>query len=248
MFPFSKIENRRTRRLVMLGTGAVVVVALAIAGLVGPALLRNDKPNLATDAPLIPDTASGKRTGLPAAYASGGTLHFVVESGSSAKYVAREQLALVPVPTNAVAETKDVTGDLYVSKDGLISNQRSAFKVDLRTLVSDESLRDRQAKGNLNTDRFPFAEFVADSATNFPKDYAANQQTELTLTGTLTLHDVSKPVEWAVFARAAGDYLTAVADTDIKMTDFGVNPPTVSVSRVEDKLHIQVTLFAKLAN
>ena len=89
---------------------------------------------------------------------------------------------------------------------------------------------------------------MADSATNFPKDYSANQQTELTLKGTLTLHDVSKPVEWAVFARAAGDYLTAVADTDIKMTDFGVNPPTVSVSRVEDKLHIQMTLIAKLAN
>src|SRR5437588_2102210 len=156
MFPFSKIENRRTRRLAILGTGAVVVIVLAVAGLVGQALLRNDKPNLATDAPLIPAASNGaRRTGLPQAYSSGGILHFVVDSGSSAKYVAREQLALVPVPTNAVAETKDVTGDLYLTKDGLTSSQKSSFKVDLRTLVSDESLRDRQAKSNLNTDKFP---------------------------------------------------------------------------------------------
>ena len=162
--------------------------------------------------------------------------------------VAREQLAIVPVPTNAVGVTKDVTGDLYVNKDGIISAQKSTFKVDMRTLVGDESLRDRQVKSTMNLDNFPFATFLADSAIDFPKDYSAKQQAQLTLKGTLTLKDVTRPVEWAVFARAAGDYLTAVADTDIKMTDFNVSPPTVSVSRVEDKVHLQVTLFAKLAN
>jgi polyisoprenoid-binding protein YceI len=249
VFPFNKIENSGTRRIVLVGSGVIVLAAVAVIALVVISLLRNDNPNLATDAPFIPVATNGvKRTGLPAAYSSGGTLHFVIDSGSNAKYVAREQLALVPVPTNAVGVTKDVTGDLYLSKDGLATGQKSGFKVDVRTLVSDESLRDRQVKSTMGTDNFPFAEFIADSVTDFPKDYSANQQVQLTMKGMLNVHGATKPVEWAVFARAAGDYLTAVADTDIKMTDFGVNPPTVSVSRVEDKVHLQVTLYAKLSN
>jgi len=248
VFPFSKIENRRTRRLVMAGTGLIVVIAIAIVGLVGQAVVRNDSPDLATDAPLIPSaTAGAKRTGLPAGYAAGTVLHFVVDSGSSAKYVAREQLAVVPVPTNAVATTKDVTGEIFLTKEGLANGKKSGFKVDMRTVTSDESLRDRQVKSTMATDQFPFAEFAAESITGFPKDYSANQQVEMTMRGTLTLKGNSKPVEWSIFARAAGDYLTAVADTDVKMTDFGITPPTVSVSRVEDKVHLQVTLFAKLA-
>src|SRR5207248_1538243 len=132
MYPFSKIENRRLRRYVMLAAGLVVVAAIAVVVLVGQAVVRNDNPNLATDAPLIPAATNGaKRTGLPAGYATGQAMHFVVDSGSTAKYVAREQLAIVPVPTNAVGVTKDVTGDLYVNKDGIISAQKSTFKVDM---------------------------------------------------------------------------------------------------------------------
>ena len=103
MYPFSKIEDRRLRRYVMLAAGLVVVAAIAVVVLVGQAVVRNDNPNLATDAPLIPAATNGaKRTGLPAGYATGQAMHFVVDSGSTAKYVAREQLAIVPVPTNAV--------------------------------------------------------------------------------------------------------------------------------------------------
>jgi polyisoprenoid-binding protein YceI len=208
--------------------------------------LRDD-PALAETAPPIPTAAAGARkSNIP----SGSTLHFVVDKGSSAKYVAREQLSIAPVPSNAVGTTKDVTGDLFLTKAGLAQGQKSGFKVDMRTITSDESLRDRAMRGPtaLGTDRFPFAEFVIESVTGFPTDYSPDHEVQVTLSGSLTLKEATKPVTWMVHARSSGDYVTAIADTDIKMTDFGITPPVASVARVEDKVHLQITLYARLSN
>jgi polyisoprenoid-binding protein YceI len=245
MFPFNRIENSRTRRLVYIASGVVVLAVLAVVAVVAVTLFRSDDPDLATEAPPIPTAASGSR--LTSVSAPGGLMHFVIEQGSKAKYVAREQLSVLPVPSNAVGETSAVTGDLYLTKEGLSPSQKSGFKVDLRTLRSDEALRDRAAAGALASDRFPFAQFTIDTVNGFPASYSENKQVELTLNGMLTLRETTKPVTWKAFARQSGEFLTAIADTDIKMTDFGISPPVASVARVEDPLHLQITLIAKLA-
>ncbi|HLF76189.1 MAG TPA: YceI family protein [Dehalococcoidia bacterium] len=249
MFPFNRVQNPKTRKLAYIAAGlvALAVVAIVIGYVVLYAVVSDD-PNLAETAPPIPTAVSGARKpSLP----SGTTvLHFVVDKGSSAKYVAREQLSFAPVPTTAVGETKDVTGDIYLTRLGLAPGQKSSFKVDLRTITSDESLRDRAMKGvnALATDRFPFAEFVIESVPGFPTDYSPDKEVQLTMTGSLTLRETTKPVTWNVHARSSGDYLTAIADIDLKMTDFGITPPVASNARVEDGVHLQVTLYAKLAN
>ena len=60
---------------------------------------------------------------------------------------------------------RGVKGDLYLSKDGLASGQKSSFTVDLLSLKSDESLRDRAMRGSLNTDKFPNATYTIESLT-----------------------------------------------------------------------------------
>jgi polyisoprenoid-binding protein YceI len=62
----------------------------------------------------------------------------------------------------------------------------------------------------------------------------------------MTIREATKPVTFKVFARQGGDYLTAIADTDFKMSEFGITPPNASITRVEDGVHLQVTLIAKL--
>ncbi len=248
MFLFDRIENPRTRKFAYIATGlaAVAVVAIIVGYIVLYAVV-SDSPNLAGTAPPIPTAAAGaKKVSLP----SGSTvLHFVVDTGSSAKYVAREQLSFAPVPTHAVGTTKDVTGDLYLTKQGLATDQKSSFKVNVSTITSDESLRDRAMKGAtaLGTDQYPMAVFVFDSLSGFPTDYSAEKEAVLQMSGNLTLKATTKPVTWTVHARTNGEYLTAIADIDLKMTDFGITPPVSSNARVEDGVHLQVTLFAKLA-
>jgi polyisoprenoid-binding protein YceI len=118
--------------------------------------------------------------------------------------------------------------------------------VDLLSLKSDEALRDRAMRGSLNTDKFPTATYTIESLTGFPSNYGDAKQVSMTMTGTMNIHDTNKPVTWTVLARQGGDYLTAIADTDFKMSDFGITPPNASITRVEDGVHLQITLIARL--
>lgn len=239
--PIRRIENTTTRRIVLGTVIGVVVLAVAFVALIAVTLLRNDDPNLATNAPPLPAGSSGT------ARAQGDApLHFVVDKGSSVKTVVREQLTVAPVPSNAVANAPGITGDLYLTKDGLASGQKSSFTVDLLSLKSDEALRDRAMRGSLATDRFPTAKFTIDSITGFPANYSDAKEVEMTMTGSMTLRETTKPLTFKVFARQAGEFLTAIADTDFKMTEFGITPPNASITRVEDGVHMQVTLIAKL--
>jgi polyisoprenoid-binding protein YceI len=176
-----------------------------------------------------------------------GTLLFVIQqNGSEVKYVVRETLRGV-VGANAVGTTNAITGDLYLTPAGLAPGTTSKFTVDLRQLKTDESMRDNYVRNNvLQTNRFPTAEFVAESVSSWPANYVEGQEVSLDLKGALTIHGVTKPVTWAVKARRAGDTLTGIADIDFNMSEYGITPPQVPVARAEDGVHLQITVLAKL--
>jgi polyisoprenoid-binding protein YceI len=109
-------------------------------------------------------------------------------------------------------------------------------------------MRDNYVRQNvLQTTRFPSAEFVAESITGFPAGYTEGQEVPMTLSGSLTIHGVTKKVDWAVKARRSGDTLTGIADLQFNMTDFGITPPSVPVAKAENGVTLQVTIVAKLA-
>jgi polyisoprenoid-binding protein YceI len=239
------------KRPVIIASAAVVLVAAAIAAIVIVWTLRSDDPNLLTEAPAIPTATSGGADVAPTASAStnlpAGVRRFVVTSGeSSAKYVVEETLR--GLPATAVGTTTDVTGEIYLSKDGLYKDLPSKFKVDLRTLKTDESQRDNYVRQNvLRTGQFPFAEFVVESVSGFPASYAEGTEISLTLNGTMTVKGQSKPVTFTVKARQAGNTLTATADTQFNMTDFGIEPPEVVLAKAKNGVTLQVVLIAREA-
>jgi polyisoprenoid-binding protein YceI len=239
------------KRPVIIAGGAVLFVAVAIAAVVIIWTLRSDDPNLLTEAPAIPTATSGGADVAPTTAAStslpAGVRRFVVASGeSSAKYVVEETLR--GLPATAVGTTTDVTGEIYLSKDGLYKDLPSKFKVDLRTLKTDESQRDNYIRQNvLRTGQFPFAEFVVESVSGFPAGYAEGTEISLTLNGTMTVKGQSKPVTFTVKARQAGNTLTATADTQFNMTDFGIEPPEVVLAKAKNGVILQVVLIAREA-
>jgi polyisoprenoid-binding protein YceI len=250
------------RPLVLVGAG-IGIVALIIIGVAVVWTLRSDDPNLLTEAPAIPTSVSGVDSAPPAASgaqatpdvteASGatdaplpdGVRRFVVSSGeSSAKYVVEETLS--GLPSTAVGTTTDVTGEIYLTSDGLYDGIESKFMVDLSTLKTDESRRDNYVRSNvLQTNRFQFAEFVIDSVDAFPTDYVEGEEASLSLSGTMTIRGVSQPMTFTVLARQAGDTLTATADAQFNMSDFGIDPPQVAIAKAKDGVTLQVVLIAR---
>lgn len=234
------------RKLVIVAGAALVLVVVAVvAGLIFW-LSRSDDVDLVTEAPAI--TSTPGQAAPTAAAATDGTLHFVVvPEESEATYVAREKLASLPLSSNAVGKTQAVSGDIFLTTEGLASEQPSAFRVDLSTLASDEGRRDNYIKQNtLQTDTFPFADFEIEQVQGFPIDYTEGEEVGLTLTGRMTIRETELPLTFQVKARQSGDTLTAVADTSFNMTDFGLDPPQLAFVSVEDGVQLQVVLVARL--
>ena len=233
-------------RLLKIAAVLGVLAALATGAVIAVTLLRADDAGLRTAAPEIPAGADVSPTAAPAG--SSGALRFVIDqAGSEVKYVVRETLRGV-VGVNAVGTTNAISGDLYLTRQGLAPGGQSKFSVDLRQLKTDESLRDNFVRQNvLQTTRFPTADFVADAISGFPANYTEGQEVPMTLKGQLTIHGVTRSVEWEVKARQAGDTLTGIANLSFNMTDFGITPPTVPLAKAEDGVQLQVTIVARRA-
>jgi polyisoprenoid-binding protein YceI len=240
------------RRLLIIVAGLGVLAIVGVVAAIGITMLRSDDPDLRTEAPAIPtaglDVAPATTAPPTGAAPSAGVLRFTIDqSGSEAKYVVRETLRGV-VGAFAVGTTNAITGDIYLTPQGLANGNTSKFTVDLRQLKTDESLRDNFVRQNvLRTNQFPNAEFVAESITGFPAGYVEGQEATMTMRGNLTIRGVTKPVEWAVKARRAGDTLTGIADLRFNMTEFGITPPNVRTAQAEDGVQLQITILAKLA-
>jgi len=244
----------RKRILLIVGAGAALA-ALAVVAVVAIWLLRSDDPNLLTSAPTITAgtaTAGASATAAPSGVTpvpvnlpAGVRRFIVVPRESLAKFVVEETLR--GLDATAVGTTSEITGEIYLSKDGLYADLPSLFKVDLRKLETDEGLRDNYIKTNtLDTSRFPFAEFKVERVTGFPASYVEDVEVSLTLSGTMTIHGVSKPLTFTVKARQLGNTLGATADAEFKMTDFGMTPPEFpGTAKARDGVHLQIVLIAR---
>ncbi|HXG42311.1 MAG TPA: YceI family protein [Dehalococcoidia bacterium] len=229
------------RLLLAAGAAAVLAVAAAVAG-IAFFLSRSDPVELVREAPPLP-------TGTAAVAPAGEVLHFsVVPEQSEASYIAREKLAALPVSSEAVGRTNAISGDIYLTRQGLAPSPPSLLRVDLRTLRSDEGRRDNYVRNNtLQADRFPYAEFVLERVDGFPTDYREGEEVALQLSGTMTIRGVSRPMSFDVRARYGGGTLTGVAHATFRLSDFGLSPPNIAgFVTVEDEMRLQIVLVARL--
>jgi len=92
----------------------------------------------------------------------------------------------------------------------------------------------------LDVRRYPSITFDSTSVTQS----AAGRGT-LSVTGKLTLHNVTKTITVAVTIRPEADTLTASGQATIKQSDFGISPISVGgVVKVKDALGISFTIVA----
>lgn len=191
----------------------------------------------ATATTAAPSVISDQSLSLP----SDAVVGFLVTDKSVARYRVREQLAGVNFPSDAVGETKAITGTIYGKLDGTILPQ-SKFLVDLRTLVSNDDRRDnfvRQAV--LQTRNYSFAEFVPKQVMNLPSPLPASGAVKFQLIGNLTVRDVTKSVTWDVDGTINGNEGTGTAKTSFNFAYFNLTQPRVPmVLSIQDDIKLEV--------
>ncbi len=233
----------RTTLLIVL-----TVIALSIAACatptptaapptVAPKPTEAPKP---TVAPTVAPTAASK----PAAEPTSALIRIVMKEGQSeARFRVREQLAGVSLPNDAVGATKNISGTLVTRADGTITKEQSKFRVDLRTLKSDQDRRDQFLRRNtLESDKFPFAEFVPIQVKGLTVPVKDGDLT-FQLIGDLTVREVTKSVTWDVTGKLSGNQGTGTAKTSFNFAYFNLAKPSVPlVLSIEDTIKLELDL------
>jgi polyisoprenoid-binding protein YceI len=122
------------------------------------------------------------------------------------------------------------------------------FTAGLATLHSvdtvagrDVTQRDGVVSRQLDVQQFPDATFTATSAS--VPGAVASQAVDVTVTGKLTIHGVTKDVTIKAKAQLTGDKAEIAGSTSIVMTDYGVSPPQVPFVTVDSTLLIEFDIF-----
>lgn len=172
-----------------------------------------------------------------------------IAEGTKARYKVREQLAGISFPSDAVGTTEAVTGTLVVNPDGSIDATRSKLTVDLRTLKSDQQMRDGYIQRNtLESEKFPMIEFVPKRATGLPVPMPAGMgaQAGFQLIGDMTLHGVTKEATWNVVATFGNDQVAGRATTTLQFATFNLTKPSLArLMSVDDKIDLEIEFRAK---
>jgi len=174
--------------------------------------------------------------------------NLTITNGTRARYKVQEQLAGISFPSEAVGTTESVTGAIIVNPDGSIAPQ-SKLVIDLRTLTSDQSMRDGYVQGRtLETDKFPMLELVPKRAVGLPAPLPAGGQAQagFQLVTDMTVHGVKKEVTWNVVATFANEMVSGRATTTVDFASFNMAKPSLArLLSVDDKIQLEIEFKTK---
>ena len=239
------------RRRSPLAIGLIVLVVLgglAAAGGLAYLFLRPAPPpavGLATATPAasVPGATNGAAATTPAGTVGPDGLDgtwtidtsigsFADFSSSFVGYRVNETLANNNANT-AVGRTPQVSGSLTLAGSSITSVDVTA---NLTQLESDDDRRDGRLRDQaIETSRFPEATFHLTSALALGAVPVDGKTIEVTATGELTLHGVTRTVTVPLQARLSGDVVTVTGSIDILFADYSIERPTsFAVLSIED--------------
>ena len=91
-------------------------------------------------------------------------LKITLTNESIARYRIKEQLVRRDLPNDAIGETNSIKGELFIDTINNSIHKNSTIEIDLTTLKSDSSSRDRYLKTrSLESDKYPTAKFTTEA-------------------------------------------------------------------------------------
>ena len=245
----------------LIMTAALLLLAACAGGSSAPA---DEAPSAAPPAAeeesaAEPETESSAEADsaaeTDAATAAGMRTFVVVPEESKASYLvdeeffagALEKLGIAAGEYDVVGSTQEIEGELSLNL-AEASIGPSEFRVNIATLSTDQNRRDRWIRENRDGPQLqdhPLALFSATAVENAPEDYVEGTEATFQLLGDMTIRDVTQPVVFDVTATLEGESITGTAIAAMKLTDFGIDPPSfANTLTVADDFFVQVDFTA----
>ena len=206
------------------------LIVLALLAVAGPwvyiNLIKEDAPDALSLEPAVSTTAGEVQQ--PTNATDG---EWAVVADSVVGYRVKE--ILFGQDTEGVGRTSDVTGSLVIANNEATSAE---FSVDMTTIKSDSSRRDRQVNNRiLDTATFPTATFALNDPIALTPEALAGSDFTANTTGTLTLRGVTKTVPVALTARLVDNVIEVNGSIEIVFAEWQIPDPSVSAIVVEDR-------------
>ena len=219
----------------VIGIGGFIVYDQVLRGDSAAALTLPTASSAPASAPAAGATSAAGTTSAPgssaAAANTGGSVAgtWSVASGSQAGYRVREQLANLPAQSDAVGRTDKVTGSITIGSSGATTTVTAAtLTVDTTSITSDKNQRDNRLRSEgLQTDSFPTATFTLTKPVDVPAAALAGTASDVTLTGDLTLHGVTKSVAIPAKAQLVNGSIQVAGSIAFPLSDYQIVAPNL---------------------
>ena len=217
------------------------VAVLAIGAVAGPwvyiNLIKEDAPEALTLEPststIAPESSTTIAVESTTTIAPASTIdgEWKVVAESIVGYRVKE--TIVGQKTEGVGRTSEIIGSLTIVDEQVTAAE---FTVDMTTLKSDSTRRDRQVNTRiLDTVNFPTATFTLKEPITLTPEALAGSDFSVDTTGTLTLRGVTKDIDLTLIARLVDDVIEVNGSIQIVFTDWSIPDPSISSIIVVDR-------------
>ena len=200
-------------------------------------------PPIATTTTESDESSGGSTTTVAPEEADGGVQTYALTDATQATFTITEELR--GTPTTVVGTSTIVLGEIALDPEDAASTiQIGTILVNARDFATDSSNRNRAVRGPiLDADTFEFIEFAPTSVDGLVD---TGGDVTLTVTGDLTIRDVSNPVTFDVTATLNDDgTITGTATTSIDRTDWGLDIPSApGVANVSEEVALALEFVA----
>lgn len=172
----------------------------------------------------------------------------IVSAESKAEFSLNEVLR--GVPTLVVGTSSEITGNITVHTASPAKIEIGEIKLDARTLVTDNPMRNNNIENLIlksNEPQNQFIVFEPTSVTGVPNVLISKQEFPVKILGDLTISGVTKPMTFDGKVTYSDDgILVGSASTDLTYENFGLTLPNFPFfSNVDKVAKLNISLTAK---
>jgi polyisoprenoid-binding protein YceI len=131
-----------------------------------------------------------------------------------------------------------VTGEFQADITDLRAGITGVTRVRVASLRTGNETRDRDMRKVLDVDRFPEIRFTIGSVEPSFNSATPSADTLLTVKGGLAVHGVERPITFLARVRLRDDRIWVRGESRMRLTDFGIEPPSRLFFRVGDEVTI----------
>lgn len=177
--------------------------------------------------------------------ASGAVVFTITQDQSQVSFTLDEDLR--DIPTTVVGVTDQVAGEVHLDTTDPSATQIGTISINARTLATDSEFRNRAINNEiLDVGTYEFITFTPTAIEGLPSEIVVGQSYDLTVTGDLTIRDITRSETFAVSAMLTSHtQLEGHGKATVLRTNYALTIPSVPhVANVTDEVLLAIDFVA----